>query len=103
LSFLPRLLLKSQEPPANLLRRMTLAPLGALFIGGSLLGFNGALIAVLIPGLLIVSVAFLLHMSRQAQLRPLSAYGGAALIALMVVCPMADDLFLKAPAQEPQE
>lgn len=92
--FLPCLLFRFSDSAATTIRNLVVVCFGALLVGTLLFGVEMPLFVSLIPTMLVFSVAFLMHLSRQAQV---SRGGAVALTAAAAVCavfPLAKDLTL---------
>lgn len=90
--FLPGLLFRFADPAANTLRRIVMGCFLALFVGTLIFSIQMPLFVSTIPAMLIFSVAFLLHLARQAQLSPGSTGLVIGLVAIGVGYPLLTDL-----------
>lgn len=88
----PSLLFRFANPAVNHLRAVMLFAVLGLFVGQLLFGVNLTMFAVLVPAFLLFSVAFLLHLGKQARMERGALLGASALAVVVVLCPIAREL-----------
>jgi hypothetical protein len=94
LFFIPSLFFRFSDVAANRLRGAVVATFGALLVGTLALRPQMALFVALVPVLLIFSLAFLMHLGRQAKLSRNSWIAATALLSIALGYPLVKDLAL---------
>jgi 4-amino-4-deoxy-L-arabinose transferase-like glycosyltransferase len=92
--FLPGLLFQFADPAANTVRRVMMGCFLAILAGTLLFSLEMPLFVALIPAMLVFSVAFLQHLTQQAQLTRGSMTLLTSVMAVAVVYPLLSDMFL---------
>jgi 4-amino-4-deoxy-L-arabinose transferase-like glycosyltransferase len=92
--FLPGLLFQFADPAANTLRRVTMFSFLAILMGTLLFGLEMPLFVALIPVMLVYSVAFLIHLAREARLGKGSMVLVTGLMAVAVLYPLFSETTL---------
>jgi hypothetical protein len=93
--FIPSLLFRFSDQAATTLRNVMVLCFGALLLGTLAFGVEMPLFVALMPAMLVFSIAFLMHLVRQANVSRSGAVMVSALAAVLAVFPLVKDLTLE--------
>lgn len=93
--FIPSLLFRFNDSAATTLRNLLVTSFGLILLGTLLFGVEMPLFVSLMPAMLIFSIAFLMHLLRQAQVSRSGGMVVAGLAALVVAYPLVKTLALE--------
>jgi hypothetical protein len=93
--FLPSLLFRFSDPAANRLRQIMILLWFSLMFGMLLFGVQLPLFVTTIPTMLVFSVAYLLYLVRQAQMRWTSISITTALLTIGIIYPLMSAMLLE--------
>jgi 4-amino-4-deoxy-L-arabinose transferase-like glycosyltransferase len=92
---IPSLLFRFSDPAANALRRVMLFSLLGVFLGSLVFGVQMPLFVALLPVMLVFALAFMIHLTQQAQLARSGVATLAGLLAVTLLLPLAGALSWK--------
>jgi hypothetical protein len=93
--FIPSLLFRFSDNAATTLRNVMVLCFGAVLLGTLVFGVEMPLFVALMPAMLVFSIAFLMHLVRQANVSRSGAALVGAVVALLVAFPLLKDLTLE--------
>lgn len=92
--FIPSLLFRFSDSAVTTLRNLVVLCFGAVLIGTLLFGVEMPLFVSLVPAMMVFSVAFLMHLARQARVSRSGAVSVGVLATFFVTYPLVKDLTL---------
>lgn len=93
--FIPSLLFRFNDSAAMTLRNVLVTCFGLILLGTLIFGVEMPLFVTMMPAMLVFSIAFLMHLLRQAQVTRSGGMVVAGLAALVVAYPLAKALVLQ--------